>query len=293
MLLLKSLVLPLLLSLGQAAMSGPRSLSRYHPRQAWSVGWWSSELQQYGCRPVIFVFAKATYEPGNLGGTIGPALSDGLKLVFGVGNVATQGVDYYGLIGGNYYPGGAPPWGIYDMQAIITSATSCPHSKIVVSGYSQGAAIVHRAIEALAPEVQARIAGVVTFGDTQTLQDGGRIVGFPANRTLIICNNGDIICVGTMVPIYPVHWDYVKWVPTATLFLAQAIMVANAADPWPIYTNGTGGGGAGTGNGTLVANLTDVGELGPGVQKDAPVPTKFVAFPPPPPPPTQAVGGLR
>ncbi|KAI1121874.1 cutinase-domain-containing protein [Nemania abortiva] len=289
MLMLKALVLPLLLSLGRAALSTPWSRSplssarRHHPRQAWTVGWWSSELQQYGCRPVIFVFAKATYEPGNLGGTIGPALSDGLKLVFGVGNVATQGVDYYGLIGGNYYPGGAPPWGIYDMQAIITSATSCPHSKIVVSGYSQGAAIVHRAIEALPPEIQARIAGVVTFGDTQTLQDGGRIVGFPANRTLIICNDGDIICVGWMVPIYPVHWDYVKWVPTATLFLAQRIMAANAVDPWP--TNGT----------ALTANMTaDVGELGPGVDKDVPVPTKFVAFPPPPPPPpTQAVVGSR
>ncbi|KAI3336211.1 cutinase-domain-containing protein [Ustulina deusta] len=265
---MKSLILPLLLlGRGSPAISAP---SHIHPRQAWTVNWWSWELQQYGCRPVIFVFAKATYEPGNMGSTIGPALSDGLKLAFGVTSVATQGVDYYGLIGGNYYPGGAPPWGIYDMQAIITSAAACPHSKIVVSGYSQGAAIVHRAIEALTAEVRARIAGVVTFGDTQTLQDGGRVKGYPANQTLIICNSGDIICTGTLVPIYPVHWDYVKWVPTATLFLAQTVVAANAVDPWP--DNGT----------TLAADLSGLGELGPGVGGDAPVPTRLVAFPEPP-----------
>ncbi|KAI0403937.1 cutinase-domain-containing protein [Xylaria palmicola] len=246
------------------------ALSRVGGRQAWTVGWWSSELQQYGCRPVIFVFAKATYEPGNVGGTIGPTLSDGLKSVFGVTNVATQGVDYYGLIDGNYYPGGAPPWGIYDMQAIITAAVACPHSKVIVSGYSQGAAIVHRAVEGLPPATRSRIAGVVTFGDTQALQDGGRIKGYPTNQTLIICNYGDIICVGTLLPIFPVHWDYVKWVPTATLFLSQTVLAANALDPWP--------------NGTLVMNLTDLGELGPGIDRSRPAPTKVVAFPPHPPP---------
>ncbi|KAI0431934.1 cutinase-domain-containing protein [Xylaria sp. FL1042] len=294
---MKSLVLPfLLMCLGNPVISAPwpfhatpRQVKCYAEQQTWSVYWWSSELQQYGCRPVIFVFAKATFEPGNLGTTIGPALSDGLKTVFGVTNVATQGVDYYGLIDGNYYPGGAPPWGIYDMQAIITTAAACPHSKIVVSGYSQGAAIVHRAIEGLTDAVRSRIAGVVTFGDTQTLQDGGRVKGYPANQTLIICNDGDIICIGYLVPLYPVHWDYVKWVPTATLFLAQTILAANALDPWPANgTNGTDGTGSGNGTGTgmgmgwgtLSANLSAlVGELAPGLGVDSPVPTKLVAFP--------------
>ncbi|KAI0205268.1 cutinase-domain-containing protein [Astrocystis sublimbata] len=263
--ILKKILIPFLLGLSGPAAAAPSS-SNHAARQAWSVGWWSSELQKFGCRPIIFVFAKASLEPGNLGGTIGPNLSDGLKAAFGVTNVATQGVDYYGFIGGNYYPGGAPPWGIYDMQAIVTGAAACKHSKIVVAGYSQGAAIVHRAIEALPLETRERIAGVVTFGDTQTLQDRGRIEGFPANKTLIICNNGDIICAGWMVPVYPVHWDYVKWVPTATLFLAQRVLAANAVDPWP--------------NGTLAMNLTDVGELGPGIDEHRPVPTKLVAFPP-------------
>ena len=136
------------------------------------------------------------------------------------------------------------------------------------SHHSQGAAIVHRAIEALPNTTQSRIAGVVTFGDTQTLQDGGRVKGYPANQTLIICNSGDIICTGMLFPIYPVHWDYVKWVPTATLFLAQAVLAANVLDPWL--------------NSTLsldLAALGGLGELGPGVEADEPVPTRLVAFP--------------
>ena len=71
-----------------------------------------------------------------------------------------------------------------------------------------------------------------------------------------------------LFPIYPVHWDYVKWVPTATLFLAQAVLAANVLDPWL--------------NSTLsldLAALGGLGELGPGVEADEPVPTRLVAFP--------------
>ncbi|KAI1339075.1 carbohydrate esterase family 5 protein [Xylariaceae sp. FL0016] len=222
-------------------------------RQSWTLGWWAHEFQSFGCKPIIFVFAKATIEPGNLGATLGPRMSDGLKAAWGVKNVATQGVDYWGFVVTNYYPGGAPPWGIYDMQLLLSAAATCPNSKIVASGYSQGAALVHRAIEGLKPEVRNRIAGVVTFGDTQTRQDGGRIKGYPLNNTLIICNVGDIICTGTLWP-GPVHFDYIKWVPTAVLFLTERLIQANAIDPWPngsfvfpnISTTGTDSGPAPT-----------------------------------------------
>lgn len=73
--------------------------------------------------------------PNFQGNTVGPALSDGLKAVFGPANVATQGVDYWGFIETNFYPGGAPPWGIYDMQLLLDAAATCPDSKIVAGGY--------------------------------------------------------------------------------------------------------------------------------------------------------------
>ena len=41
--------------------------SALEARQSWTGGWWGQEFLTYGCRaPVIFVFAKATLEPGNL-----------------------------------------------------------------------------------------------------------------------------------------------------------------------------------------------------------------------------------
>ena len=76
-----------------------------------------------------------------------------------------------------------------------------------------------------------RIAGVVTFGDTQAWQDSGRIKGYPQEKTLIICNKGDVLCTGSII-VVPIHFDYTKWVPTAVTFLTTTLLEANATDPW-------------------------------------------------------------
>ncbi|KAL7624964.1 hypothetical protein AAE478_004178 [Parahypoxylon ruwenzoriense] len=222
--------LSLLMCFARVALAIPTTSLK--PRQSWTLGYWAHEFQNYGCKPIIFIWAKATIEPGNMGLTVGPRLSDGLKAAFGPTNVATQGVDYWGFIETNFYPGGAPPWGIYDMQLLLSAAATCPDSKIVAGGYSQGAALTHRAIEGLPTEVKNKIVGVVTFGDTQTWQDGGRIRNFDANRTLIICNSGDAVCIGTLY-VFPVHFDYIKWVPTATYYLAVKLLDDAAVRPWP------------------------------------------------------------
>ncbi|KAK4184633.1 putative cutinase 1 [Podospora australis] len=192
-------------------------------RQAWT-GMYAEELSAQGCKPVIFIYARETIAPGNMGVTVGPALSNGLKSYFGAQNVATQGVNYQGLIETNYNWGGGALDGIYLMQQLLTTAaTYCPQSKIVAAGYSQGAAITHRAIESLPLIIKARIAGVVTFGDTQTLQDGLRIREFPLEKTLIICNTGDVICAGYMW-VVPVHFYYLQRVPEGLAFLIARIL---------------------------------------------------------------------
>jgi len=112
------------------------------------------------------------------------------------------------------------------MQLLFSTATVlCPTSVVVASGYSQGAALTHRAIEGLPQAVKGRIAGVVTFGDTQTLQDGSHILGFPLEKTLIICNVGDVICAGTLW-VVPTHFDYTRRVPEAVSFLVGRIEAA-------------------------------------------------------------------
>ncbi|KAM7210574.1 cutinase domain containing protein [Rhypophila decipiens] len=196
-------------------------------RQTWT-GEWSQEFSYTGCKPIIFIWARQTSAPGNMGVSVGPALSNGLKTYFGAQNVATQGVNYLALIETNFYPGGGPPYGIYEMQVLLANAAIyCPQSKIVAAGYSQGAAITHRAVEALPQYVKDRIAGIVTFGDTQALQDGGRIKGYALEKTLIICNQGDLVCLGTAY-IAPTHFPsyYLQRVPEAVSFLVGRILLA-------------------------------------------------------------------
>ncbi|KAK4215090.1 cutinase-domain-containing protein [Rhypophila decipiens] len=195
-------------------------------RQTWT-GEWSQEFSYTGCKPIIFIWARQTSAPGNMGVSVGPALSNGLKTYFGAQNVATQGVNYLALIETNFYPGGGPPYGIYEMQVLLANAAIyCPQSKIVAAGYSQGAAITHRAVEALPQYVKDRIAGIVTFGDTQALQDGGRIKGYALEKTLIICNQGDLVCLGTAY-IAPTHFPsyYLQRVPEAVSFLVGRILL--------------------------------------------------------------------
>lgn len=91
--------------------------------------------------------------------------------------------------------------------------------------HSQGAALVHRAVEDRSTAVKARIAGVITYGDTRNQQDRGRIPDFDTTKTKIICNAGDAVCVGTLT-ILPAHLDYVRRVPEAVSFLVARINAA-------------------------------------------------------------------
>jgi cutinase len=111
------------------------------------------------------------------GAVVGPDTGRILKSLLGSSNVAVQGIDYPALLSTNFLPGGADLGGIATMRNLLTRAASeCPNSKLLAGGYSQGAALTHRAIENLPQSVKDRIVGVVTFGDTQNLQDRGQIV---------------------------------------------------------------------------------------------------------------------
>lgn len=101
-------------------------------------------------------------------------------------------------------------------------AEKCPDSIIVSGGYSQGAAVNHRAIEALDAAVQQKIAGVVLYGDTQKQQDKDQIPNFPKDKVKIICQPGDAVCVGTL-SVLPAHLTYGMRVDEGVEFLVQQI----------------------------------------------------------------------
>lgn len=70
----------------------------------------------------------------------------------------------------------------------------------------------HRAIENLPQAQKDRIAGVVTFGDTQFRTDGGKIPNFPADKVKIICAAipaRDTVCDGILTAaVLPPHLSY-------------------------------------------------------------------------------------
>lgn len=137
--------------------------------------------------------------------------------------MAAQGVEYPALLIDNLRSGGCDPEDADNMRALITkAATQCPSSKLVVSGYSQGAALVHRSIESATVEVKNRIFAAVTFGDTQKAQDGGQVPNFDASKTLILCHDGDRVCDGTLI-VTDAHSDYHDLAPEAVDFIVSKV----------------------------------------------------------------------
>jgi cutinase len=154
-----------ILALASAALAGP-----IEPRQR-RVGPRASEFTDGGCRDVIMIFARGSTEIGDMGTVVGPPTGNGLKDRFGADRVAVEGVEYAALLSTNALPGGSDRRSIGLMQGLIEQAASqCPDSAIVVGGYSQGAAVTHRAVEDLPQATKDQIAAAFMFGDTQNQQ---------------------------------------------------------------------------------------------------------------------------
>ncbi|KAI0142173.1 cutinase-domain-containing protein [Pestalotiopsis sp. NC0098] len=182
-----------------------------------------NEFYDGGCRDVILFFARGTDQSGNIGEMPGVDLVSQLKTALGDDVVAAQGVNYPAALLDNLLEGGTDLTYATDLGNNITAAAAeCPDAQFVVSGYSQGAAIVHGAIPDLSDAVKAQIAAAVTFGDTRKEQDGGQIPDFDTSKTLIICNDGDLVCNGTLI-ITEAHTEYNATVPTAVSFIQSKV----------------------------------------------------------------------
>ncbi|ETS80891.1 hypothetical protein PFICI_08420 [Pestalotiopsis fici W106-1] len=212
-----------LFTLATAALASP-VIVKDTKRQ--SVGATANEFVNGGCRDVIFIFSRGSTETGNMGTVIGPEVANGLKTSLGDSAVAAQGVDYAAALDTNFLPGGADPDGIATMVSLLNQAASqCPDAKIVTGGYSQGAAMTHRAVEQLDAATVDRITGITLFGDTQYQQTNGVVGDVPANRVKIYCAAGDLVCNGTLT-ITAAHLSYGVDAGDATSFLVNLINAA-------------------------------------------------------------------
>ncbi|ORV70160.1 cutinase family protein [Mycobacterium gastri] len=125
------------------------------------------------CPDVDVVFARGTGEPPGTGPT-GQAFVDGLRSRLGTRSMGVYAVNYPAS---DQWDTGVD--GIRDAGAhVVSTANACPNTKMVLGGYSQGAAVMGFVTspavpdgvdpatvpKPLAPEVANHVAAVVLFG---------------------------------------------------------------------------------------------------------------------------------
>jgi cutinase len=162
-----------------------------------------------GCSDVEVVFARGTGEAPGVGG-VGQAFVDSLRSQVGAKSVEVYGVQYPATVD---FPRAVD--GINDAAAHIqATAAKCPNTKIVLGGFSQGAAVAGFVTSdvvpagaadsgvtgPMPPAVADHVTAVALFGKPSPRFMG--MVGEPsivvgplyAGKTLDSCVPGDPIC---------------------------------------------------------------------------------------------------
>ncbi|GLB42494.1 putative catalyzes the hydrolysis of cutin, a polyester that forms the structure of plant cuticle [Lyophyllum shimeji] len=170
------------------------------------------------CPDVTVFFARGTTEPGTLGTIVGPPFQAALQSALGGRTLDFQGIPYPATIAG--FLAGGDRGGAATMGNSVTSkANSCPNTKIVISGYSQGAQVTHLAAGMLSSAIQNRVNAAVVFGDPD---NGQAFPGPIAGRSKTFCAAGDNICAGGIL-VLPPHLSYGANAPAAASFVVSKI----------------------------------------------------------------------
>jgi cutinase len=149
------------------------------------------------CPDVEIVFARGTTEPPGVGG-IGQAFVDSLRSQLGGRSVGVYAVDYPASRDFD----NSTPAGANDASGHIQSmAASCPNTRMVLGGYSQGAAVIDLSTTAMPPQVADHVAAAAVFGGPKsafadTLSPGPLPTIGPlyAAKTIDLCVPNDPIC---------------------------------------------------------------------------------------------------
>lgn len=139
----------------------------HHPvRQLTAVtdylgGDYACDVEHGICAPLTVIFARDTYEEGNIGTFLGPYLFDELSTALH-GHVALQGLNYEADWTGDVQQGGEGSPAL--VQLVGQAIHNCPSTKIVLVGYGQGATTIHYALN-VGGLASSDVALVLYFGD--------------------------------------------------------------------------------------------------------------------------------
>jgi cutinase len=153
------------------------------------------------CPDVEVVFARGTTEPPGVGG-VGQAFVDSLRSQLGRRSVGVYAVDYPASRDFD----SSTPAGANDASGHIQSmAANCPNTRMVLGGYSQGAAVIDLSTTAMPPQVADHVAAAALFGGPKsafadTLSPGPLPTIGPlyAAKTIDLCVPNDPICSNGM-----------------------------------------------------------------------------------------------
>jgi cutinase len=186
------------------------------------------------CPDVEIVFARGTSEPVGIG-RVGQALADALAPQLGGRSLSTYAVNY---------PAGydflTTSDGAADATAhIVAMAAECPATRIVLGGYSQGAAVVDMlaGVPPLgdrvgdigsAPPLPAGAAGnvaaITVFGNPAT-KFGNPLTaaGSFAGKAIDLCSDGDPICSDGRNPFAHTRYESSAFISQAAGFVAGRV----------------------------------------------------------------------
>jgi len=169
------------------------------------------------CPDIEVVFARGTHDAPGLG-TPGQAFADALR-----GQIGGRTMNEYGVNYPASYDFLAAADGASDAaNHIATMAASCPSTRIVLGGYSQGAAVVDMlagipplgnkvgeigSAPPLASNLVPNVAAVAVFGNPATKFGNPLTSSVFGGKAIDLCKDGDPICSGGRNPF--AHSDYV------------------------------------------------------------------------------------
>ncbi len=208
------------------------------------------------CPDVQVVFARGTGEPDGVGAT-GQAFIDNLR-----GREIGKSVDVYAV----NYPA-SKEWetgldGIRDAGGhVVSMAGSCPRTKMVLGGFSQGAAVMGFVTSAavpdgvdpatvpkpLAPEIADHVAAVVLFGTPNVR--AMNFLGEPSvdigptyqAKTIKVCATDDPVCSdGMNIAAHSTYAADGTWIDKGTAFAASRID-AGPTGPVSVVRSPSGG----------------------------------------------------